>query len=153
MMEREEREKLEEELLQYPIMQFAYLKTEKISFLQRVREVCKNECPRYGTSWSCPPAVGTVAECRERCSAYPDVIVFSTIAEVNDETNMEETLATRAEHEEITHGVSDIFMRNGKHSVFKNICIIIMAAASSNGEIVLKSFFLVDVITHVPFST
>lgn len=111
MMEREEREKLEEELLQYPIMQFAYLKTEKISFLQRVREVCKNECPRYGTSWSCPPAVGTVAECRERCSAYPDVFVFSTIAEVNDETNMEETLATRAEHEEITHGVSDIFRK------------------------------------------
>ena len=58
MMEREEREKLEEELLQYPIMQFAYLKTEKISFLQRVREVCKNECPRYGTSCPARPLWG-----------------------------------------------------------------------------------------------
>lgn len=104
-------EELEQELLQYPIMQFAYLKTEQVEFLDRVREICKKECPRYGTSWSCPPAVGTVEECRERCRAFTDVFVFSTIAEVQDITNMEETLATRMEHEEITMEVVRIFRR------------------------------------------
>lgn len=106
------KEILEEEILQYPIMQFAYLKTEQIQFLNRVREICKNECPRYGTSWSCPPAVGTVEECQERCSEYKDVFVFSTIAEVDDITNMEETLKTRMEHEEITEAVTQIFRKH-----------------------------------------
>ena len=107
---------LEEEILQYPLLQFAYLKTENIAFLQRVRQVCLQECPRYGTSWSCPPAVGTVEECERRCRAFTDCFVFSTIAEVNDITNMEETLATRLEHEKITDAVADIFRRHyGSH--------------------------------------
>lgn len=104
-----DREKLEQELLQYPIMQYAFLKTEQVRFLQRVREICEKECPRYATSWSCPPAVGTVEECRERCGSFKNVFVFTTIAEVADITNMEETLATRMEHEEITRQVTEIF--------------------------------------------
>ena len=36
-----DREKLEQELLQYPIMQYAFLKTEQVRFLQRVREICE----------------------------------------------------------------------------------------------------------------
>ena len=106
------REALERELLQFPIMQYAYLKTEEIPFLERVRQVCRQECPRYGTSWSCPPAVGTVEECRERCGHYPDAFVFSTIAEVMDITNMEETLATRQGHEEITRQVAAVFRKH-----------------------------------------
>lgn len=106
------REELEQELLQYPIMQYAFLKTDQISFLQRVREICKNECPRYGTSWSCPPAVGTVEECQERCHQFENVFVFTTIAEVTDIMNMEETLATRMEHEEITRQVTKIFQKH-----------------------------------------
>lgn len=105
------REELERELLQFPIMQYAYLKTGEIPFLERVRQVCRQECPRYGTSWSCPPAVGTVEECRERCGHYPDAFVFSTIAEVADITNMEETLATRQDHEEITRQAAAIFRK------------------------------------------
>lgn len=106
------REELEQELLQYPILQYAFLKTEQVSFLQQVRDICKNECSRYGTSWSCPPAVGTVKECREKCHQFKNVFVFTTIAEVTDIMNMEETLATRMEHEEITRHVTEIFQRH-----------------------------------------
>lgn len=106
------REELEQEILQHPIMQYAYLKTEQVSFLQRVRDICEMECPRYGTSWSCPPAVGTVEECRERCQQFEDVFVFTTIAEVSDIMNLEETLATRMEHEEITREVTGIFQKH-----------------------------------------
>lgn len=105
------REELELELLQYPIVQFAYLKTKQLTFLERVREICRTECPRYGTSWSCPPAVGSVEECKRRCSRFSDVFVFSTIAEVDDIANMEETLATREVHEEITRQVNRIFRK------------------------------------------
>ncbi len=102
------REEFEEELLTLPIMEFAYLDAEDVKFHDRVRYICQNECERYGTSWSCPPAVGTVKECEERCRAYDTCFVFSTIAEVRDITNMEETLATRMDHEGITAQVRDM---------------------------------------------
>ena len=108
-MREEVKRELEQELLQYPILQYAFLKTGQVSFPDRVRTICRQECPQYGTSWSCPPAVGTVEECRQRCEKFTDVFVFSTIAEVADITNMEETLATREEHEEVTRQVTALF--------------------------------------------
>ncbi|MDD3795801.1 MAG: DUF2284 domain-containing protein [Lachnospiraceae bacterium] len=108
---------LEEELASLPILQWAYLKTERISFLDRVRTICEQECSRYGTSWSCPPAVGTVEECRQRCSRFKDVFVFSTIAEVEDITDMEAVLATRMEHEKITKQITELFQRYFKETL------------------------------------
>ena len=97
--------------MEYPILQYAVLKTSQVSFQERVRIICEQECPRYGTSWSCPPAVGTVEECKARCLDFENLFVFSTIAEVNDITNLEETLATRREHEQITREVEKVFKR------------------------------------------
>ncbi len=103
------RDQLEAQFLELPVIEFAYLKTEQVTFPERVRYICKNECPRYGTTWSCPPAVGTVEECKAKVLEYPDCFVFSTIAEVPDITNMEGTLATRMPHEEITQEITEIF--------------------------------------------
>lgn len=102
-------EKIEEGLTQFPICEYAFINIEDIEFLDRVRYICETECPQYGKSWSCPPAVGMVEECKERCSQYTGGFIFTTIAEVNDIANMEETLATRMDHEEITRQVRDLF--------------------------------------------
>ena len=48
-------------------------------------------------------------ECRERCNAYTNCFLFSTISEVRDISDMEETLSTRMEHEEITREVVKLF--------------------------------------------
>lgn len=103
------KQELEEKLLELPIVQYAWVEIGEIEFSEKVRHICRTECPRYGTSWSCPPAVGTVEECRERCEAYSGAFVFTTIAEVNDAENMEETLATRAGHEAVTREIRGIF--------------------------------------------
>ena len=66
-----DREKLEERLRELPIVQYEFFETGDLTFTQRVREVCRLECPMYGKSWACPPAVGTVEECRERCLELP----------------------------------------------------------------------------------
>ena len=107
----EDVEGLEEELLNYPLLQYAILDRDQVNFLDHVRYVCETECPCYGKSWSCPPAVGTVDECRERCQKFTHVFLFTTIAEVNDITNMEETLATREAHEEVTRELTAVFRR------------------------------------------
>ena len=75
--------------------------------------VCEMECPRYGKTWACPPAVGTVEECRERCLTYPQGLLISTLSEVNDVANMEEALATRPGHEKITRQVAKLLEDQG----------------------------------------
>ena len=102
----------EEILTTQPIMEYNWIKTDEIEFHQRIRTICENECPRYNTSWSCPPAVGTVEECRAKVLEYSDCFIFSTIAEVDDITNFEAALKTRMEHERVTQQVVEIFRKH-----------------------------------------
>ena len=93
---------IENYITQFPIYQYTFLSIDDIEFNDKVRTICKRECPRYGKSWSCPPAVGTVDKCRERCQQYTHALLFSSVAEVPDYSNMDALLATKQEHEEIT---------------------------------------------------
>lgn len=93
---------IEEYITRYPIYQYAFIPTEQLEFNQKVRVICKKECPRYGKSWSCPPAVGTVEHCKDVCSKYSHALLFSSIAEVPDYSDMDTLLKTKKEHEEIT---------------------------------------------------
>ena len=56
--------RLEEGLNQLPLYTYEYISPESLDFTQRVRQVCRQECPMYGKTWACPPGVGTVEECR-----------------------------------------------------------------------------------------
>ena len=94
--------KLEARLSGLPICQYAFIDTAELVFTERVRYICRTECPMYGKSWACPPAVGTVEECKERVMAYPRALIFTTITEVEDISDLACTLATRRPHEEIT---------------------------------------------------
>lgn len=103
------REELEAQIAEYPVCEYAFIEIKDIRFLERVRYICETECPQYGHSWSCPPAVGTVKECESRCARYTGGFLFTTIAEVDDIANLKATLATRMEHEEITRSIRDLF--------------------------------------------
>ena len=81
-------EEIEEFICQYPVYQYAFFPPEEIEFSFRVRWICEKECERYNSTWACPPAVGSVEECRKRCS-YRECFLFSTIAEVSDVINFE----------------------------------------------------------------
>lgn len=102
------REWLEERIAKYPICEYAFIDPKELSFLEEVRYICRTECPQYGKSWSCPPAVGTVEECRKRCEKYTGGFLFTTMSEADLMGDMEEALKTRAEHEKITQRVRDL---------------------------------------------
>ena len=53
--------RFEEFISQYPIYEYRVLDAAEIQVRERVRTICKQECERYGTTWACPPAVGTLA--------------------------------------------------------------------------------------------
>jgi len=105
------KEQIEAQLTEFPICEYAFIHMEDLEFPERVRYICEQECPQYGKSWSCPPATGTVEECKARCQTFIGGFLFTTVAEVSDMLNMEEMLETREEHEEITRQVRDLFSK------------------------------------------
>lgn len=105
--------KIEELITRYPIYQYAFMKVDDIEFNDKVRTICKKECSRYGTSWSCPPAVGTVEACQERCRKYTDAVLFSTVCEVPDYSDFSKTLEGRREHEALTAKVEKALRDQG----------------------------------------
>ena len=108
-----EREVLEAQLAELPLYTYEFLDPEKLEFSQRIRWICENECPMYGQSWACPPAVGSVEECHAQCRRYSRCLMISTITEVRDIADIEETLATRPDHEAITNQVGALLRAQG----------------------------------------
>lgn len=102
------RELLEEKLSELPLYIYDFLDPTELEFTGRIRWICENECPMYGKSWACPPGVGSVKLCTEKCLSYENCLLISTIVEVADITDINETLATRPEHEAVTNQVRDI---------------------------------------------
>ena len=67
-----------------------YLSVSDLTFHEEIRALCEeNTCRSYGTSWACPPAVGTVAECRERTEKFKKMMLFSKAYVLEDRFDFE----------------------------------------------------------------
>ena len=108
-----DRAKLEEQLAELPLYVYLYIDPQQLEFSQRIRYICQAECPMYGKTWACPPAVGEVAECKGRCLGYNSCLMVGTITETDDIANIEQTLLTRPEHEALTNQIRELFRQQG----------------------------------------
>ena len=108
-----DKQKLEEALSQLPLYVYVDIDPKTLEFSERIRHICKTECPMYGKSWACPPGVGEVDVCKEKCLSYGKCLMIGTITEVADISDINETLATRPEHEKITNQVRDLMREQG----------------------------------------
>ncbi len=108
-----DREKLMEQLSQLPLYFYEFIDPRELEFSDRIRWICENECPMYGKTWACPPGVGAVDACKEKCQAYESCLLISTITEVNDIADIGQTLNTRPPHEEVTNQVRDMLQQQG----------------------------------------
>lgn len=102
---------LEAQLSELPLLGYFFIDPKGLEFSDRIRWICETECPMYGKTWACPPGTGPVAECRGKCQSFDNCLMIATVTEVSDIANLEETLATRPDHEAITNEVRDL-MRN-----------------------------------------
>jgi predicted metal-binding protein len=60
------------------VYQAAELKLTPDDFHEETRDWCRQDtCGYYGRCWSCPPAVGSVEQCRQRCVSYKKALLFS----------------------------------------------------------------------------
>ena len=72
------------------IFQYGIINTKDINFSQEVRKMCEvNTCRQYGKTWACPPAIGTVEECRDRICSYDKMILFSGKYDLEDSFDFE----------------------------------------------------------------
>ena len=107
------RQALETYLNELPLYLYAYISPNELEYAQRIRWICEHDCPMYGKSWACPPGVGEVSACEKKCKSYQNCLLISTITEVSDIANIEETLSTRSDHEEITNEVCHYLQAQG----------------------------------------
>ena len=108
-----DREKLEQQLAELPLYTYNFVDPRALEFSQRIRHICRTECPMYGKTWACPPAVGEVSACEKKCLSYSHCLLIGTITEVEDITDINETLSTRPEHERLTNQVRDLLRAQG----------------------------------------
>ena len=130
------RELLEQRLSELPLYIYDFIDPSELEFSDRIRWICEHECPMYGQSWACPPGVGCMADCQKKCSDYKNCLMISTIVEVADIANLEETLATRPEHEEVTNQVGAIMEELGvkPYILSTEACAICERCAVLDGE-------------------
>lgn len=108
-----DKELLEQQLSELPLYTYFYIDPAQLEFSDRIRYICQEECPRYGKSWACPPGVGSVAECKAKCLGYKECLVIGTITECRDIADIDETLATRPDHEAVTDQVQQLLRDMG----------------------------------------
>lgn len=92
--------------------QYQVLPVEKLVFSQEIRGLCEaNSCGCYDTCWTCPPAMGTVEECRERCLAYDTMLVFTGKYDLEDSFDVEGMDRARKEFEVLCDKVNETFRK------------------------------------------
>lgn len=101
---------IEEKIKDLPIHEYTFFKSEDVFFSDEVRGFCvDNKCGMYGTSWACPPIVGSIEECRQQCLQYEDVLLFTTATEVKSSFDMKGWLTARKKHENLTDQIAKVF--------------------------------------------
>ncbi|MDR1797009.1 MAG: DUF2284 domain-containing protein [Clostridiales Family XIII bacterium] len=61
-----------------------------LTFQDEIRAMCEqNTCGRYGKSWNCPPACGTVQELEAVCKHFSKGILINTITQLEDSFDWE----------------------------------------------------------------
>lgn len=83
-------EKVKETAIQSGMWQTGYINTQDLLFYPEIRKSCKdNTCRNYGTTWACPPAVGTIEECKKRVIQYEKMLLFSIKYNLKDSYDIE----------------------------------------------------------------
>ena len=80
---------------------WAELKIDTLEFLPEVRAMCaENKCGRYNTSWSCPPACGSLEEMREKVTGYSCGVLVQTVADLKSSFDWKGMVAAGDQHKE-----------------------------------------------------
>ena len=70
--------------------------------LEMVRDMCAaDKCRAYGKNWTCPPACGTLEECRRRMAEYRYGVLVQTVGRLDRAIDTRGYARTEARHREL----------------------------------------------------
>ena len=130
------KELFEQQLSQLPLYSYDRIDPRQREFNQRIRWLSEHECPMIGQPWASPPGVGTVAHCAGKCRSFDNCLMIATITEVEDIADIQQTLATRPEHEEVTNLVGAFMEAQGvkPYILSTEACAICQRCAFEDGR-------------------
>lgn len=97
-----------EELEELKIHQISYIDAKDIKYYQWVRDLCEeNKCGHFNKNWACPPAVGSVDECRDECSKYENALVFTGKYKLRREIDYRSMVKAYGEFRELTEKLDE----------------------------------------------
>jgi predicted metal-binding protein len=89
------------------------IETSGLVFSPELYAACKvNTCGNYGKCWTCPPAVGTLEEQREKILRWRYALVFTTKFDLEDSFDVEGMTKAREIHNGITLDMRERFGGN-----------------------------------------
>jgi len=101
-------EKLEKIAIDAGASGAAVVSSEKVSFRREFRADCeRNSCGRYGKSWTCPPDVGDIDEMISKAKKYKHMLIFQSIAQLQDSYDIKGMKAAAIAHSVLTHKVAE----------------------------------------------
>lgn len=113
---------LQDKIYEAGVFEYGFINPAEIEYRQLIRDICKdNTCRRYGTTWACPPAVGTVEECRSRCLQYDTMMVFTGAFFLEDSFDFEGMMRGMSDFKQIALRLDELLRPHlGKYLVLSN---------------------------------
>ena len=106
------------------------LNMDSLHVLPEVREMCSaDRCRRYGKSWSCPPACGSIEHCAARIKEYGSGILVQTVYPLEDEYDAQGIKLADALHKRRFSA----FARQVRH--YENDCLPLSAGTCTRCEV------------------
>ncbi len=89
---------------------------EKLKLRTEVRDMCAdNKCGRYGKSWSCPPACGSLEELREKINAFSWGLLVQMTGQMEDDFDVETIEETEERMKDSFRLLCDRLIDGGEH--------------------------------------
>ena len=94
-----------------------------IELKEAVRQMCA-ACSRYDKCWSCPPACGSLEQCRQRIGKFSQGILVQTVGQLEDEFDGEGMMETEATHKENFHRLLETLNRGALLPLGAGCCTV-----------------------------
>jgi len=97
-------------------------KVADMKFSSEFRAACaQNVCGKYGTCWMCPPDVGDIDDMIAEAKEYENIMVFQSIAQLEDSFDFEGMEEAAVKHNKITFAVAEKIKNTVPDSTLGNV--------------------------------
>jgi predicted metal-binding protein len=92
-----------EEVLRGRAWEYSDISTAALDFSPELLKACEtNVCGNYNKNWTCPPAVGTLEEQREKIVSFKRAFVFTTKYDLEDSFDIDGMRDAKEIHNQLT---------------------------------------------------